>query len=71
MPLNNILEMEIFDIWEIDFMGHFFPSFSNQYALVVVDCVSKWDETIALSTNDAKVVIEFFKKYIFTHYDTP
>jgi len=26
MPLNNILEVELFDVWGIDFMGHF-PSF--------------------------------------------
>ena len=47
MPLNNILEVEIFDIWGIDFMGPFPPSFRNMYILLAVDHVSKWVETIA------------------------
>lgn len=71
MPLNYILEVEIFDVWGIDFMGSFPPSYSNQYILVAVDYVSKWVEAVALPTNDAKVVIEFLKKYIFTRYGTP
>ncbi|XP_022870126.1 uncharacterized protein LOC111389438 [Olea europaea var. sylvestris] len=70
MPLNNILEVELFDVWGIDFMGPFPPSFSNQYILVAVDYVSKWVEAIALPTNDGKVVIEFLKKNIFTRFRT-
>lgn len=71
MPLNNILEVEIFDVWGIDFMEPFAPSFLNQYILVAVDYVSKWVEAVALPTNDSKAVIGFLKKYIFTQYGTP
>ena len=42
MPLNPILEVEIFDVWGIDFMGPFPNSFGNQFILVVVDYVPKW-----------------------------
>lgn len=62
MPLNNILVVELFDIWGIDFMGPFPPSFSNQYILVAVDYVSKWVEAVALPTNDSKVVMNFLRK---------
>ena len=31
MPLNNILEVEIFDVWGIDFMGLFSPFFKSIY----------------------------------------
>ncbi|XP_024009416.1 uncharacterized protein LOC112084499 [Eutrema salsugineum] len=55
MPENFILEVEIFDVWGIDFMGPFPTSFGNQYILVAVDYVSKWVEAIASPTNDAKV----------------
>ncbi|PIN10583.1 hypothetical protein CDL12_16826 [Handroanthus impetiginosus] len=41
MPLNMILEVELFDVWGIDFMGPFVPSFGNLYILVAVDYVSK------------------------------
>ena len=71
MPLNSILEVELFDVWGIDFMGPFPSSFSNQYILVVVDYVSKWVEAVALPTNDARVVMDFLKKCIFTRYGTP
>jgi hypothetical protein len=42
MPLQPILEVEIFDVWKIDFMGLFPSSRRNKYILVVVDYVSKW-----------------------------
>ncbi|KAJ9536280.1 hypothetical protein OSB04_un000552 [Centaurea solstitialis] len=41
MPLNNILEVELFDVWGIDFMGPFPMSFNHQFILVAVDYVSK------------------------------
>ncbi|CAL9007279.1 unnamed protein product, partial [Prunus brigantina] len=44
MPLNNILVVELFDIWGIDFMGPFPSSLGYTYILVAVDYVSKWLE---------------------------
>ena len=41
MPLNSILEVEMFDVWGIDFMGPFPSSCGNKYILLVVDYVSK------------------------------
>ena len=69
--MQNILEVELFDVWGIDFMGPFVPSFGNLYILVAVDYVSKWVEAIALPSNDSKVVIKFLKKNIFTRFGTP
>jgi len=71
MPLNPILEVEIFDVWGIDFVGPFPSSFGNQYILVAVDYVSKWVEAIPTRTNDNKVVIKFLKENIFSHFGTP
>ncbi|KAH9649075.1 hypothetical protein KPL70_025843 [Citrus sinensis] len=71
MPLTNILEVEIFDVWGIDFMGPFPPSFGNLYILVAVDCVSKWVEAAALLINDARVVVNFLQKRIFSRFGTP
>ncbi|CAA7040220.1 unnamed protein product [Microthlaspi erraticum] len=65
MPQNFILEVEVFDVWGIDFMGPFPTSFGDQYILVAVDYVSKWVEAIASPTNDAQVVIKMFKSIIF------
>jgi hypothetical protein len=71
MPLNTILEVELFDVWGIDFMGPFPSSFGNSYILVAVDYVSKWVEAVALPTNDAKAVIKFLRRNIFSRYGTP
>ncbi|GJX54140.1 reverse transcriptase domain-containing protein [Tanacetum coccineum] len=58
MPLNNIQVSEIFDIWGIDFMGPFPKSHKFEYILVAIGYVSKWEESEALPTNDARVVVE-------------
>ena len=41
MSMRPILEVEIFDLWGIDFMGPFPPSDGKEYILVAVDYVSK------------------------------
>jgi len=41
MPLNSILEIELFDVWGTEFMGPFSKSFGHQYNLEAVDYVSK------------------------------
>jgi hypothetical protein len=61
MPLRKIQEVELFDVWGIDFMGPFPPSLGNKYILVVVDYVSKWIEAIVAPTNDTRVVIKLLK----------
>jgi len=71
MPQNPILEVEVFDVWGIDFMGPFPSSFGNKYILVAVDYVSKWVEAIASPTNDARVVIKMFKSIIFPRFGVP
>ena len=70
-PLQTILEVGLFDIWGMDFIGPFPSSFSNKYILLVVDYVSKWVEAIPMLTNDARVVEKFFHNHIFTRFGTP
>ena len=41
MPLNPIIEIELVDVWGIDFMGLSPNLFGNQYILVAVKYVSK------------------------------
>ncbi|XP_058733254.1 uncharacterized protein LOC131604856 [Vicia villosa] len=71
MPQNFMLEVELFDVWGIDFMGPFPPSFGKNYILVAVDYVSKWVEAVALPTNDAKVVVKFLRENIFARFGVP
>ena len=66
MPLQTILEVEIFDLWGIDFMGPFPPSEGKEYILVALDYVSKWVEAIPTRTNDHRVVNKFIVNNIFS-----
>jgi len=66
MPLTTILEIDIFDVWGIDFMGPFMSSCGNTYILVAVDYVSKWVEAVALPNNEARSLVAFLTKTIFT-----
>ncbi|XP_050878430.1 uncharacterized protein LOC127082228 [Lathyrus oleraceus] len=68
VPLKGILEVEVFDVWGIEFMGPFPSSFGNKYILVAVDYVSKWIEVVASSINDARVVVKLFKNTIFPRF---
>ena len=65
MEQNFIFEVEVFDCWGIDFMGHFPSSYGNKYIPVAVDYVSKWEEVVASPTNDVVVVVKLFKSIIF------
>ena len=69
-PLQTILEVELFDIWGMNFMGPFPSSFNNLYILLVVDYVSKWVEAMPTQTNDARVVAKFLCSHIFTRFGT-
>ncbi|CAM8877400.1 unnamed protein product [Rhodiola kirilowii] len=71
MPQQGLLEVEIFDVWGIDYMGPFPSSFGNQYILVAVDYVSKWVEAIVSPTCEAKTVTKMFKKIIFPRFGVP
>ena len=70
-PMNPILEVELFDLWGMDFMEPFPSSFGHMYILLVVDYVSKWVEAIPTSTTDASVVVKFHRSHIFTRFGTP
>ncbi|XP_039034123.1 uncharacterized protein LOC120170213 [Hibiscus syriacus] len=57
LSLQGILEIELFDVWGIDFMGPFLFLAGNLYILLVLDYISKWVEAIVTSNNDSKTLI--------------
>ena len=59
MPLQDILVVQLFDVWGIDFMGPFPASFGNIYKLLAVDYVSKWVGATACPKNDGNIVVGF------------
>ncbi|CAN6544064.1 unnamed protein product [Malus baccata var. baccata] len=71
MPQTPIFNVEIFDVWGMDFMGPFPPSYGFTYILLAVDYVSKWVEAKATRTNDSKVVADFIKANIFSRFGMP
>ncbi|XP_021713696.1 uncharacterized protein LOC110681585 [Chenopodium quinoa] len=71
MPQQNVLEVDPFDVWGVDFMGPFVSSCGNLYILVAVDYVTKWIEAIPSPANDHKVVLKLLKKIIFPRFGVP
>ena len=70
-PMRTILEVELFDLWGMDFMGPFPPSFRNLHMLLAMDYISKWVDAIPTCTNDTNVVAKFLRSHIFTRFNTP
>jgi hypothetical protein len=53
MPLTNNVQIELFDVWGIDYMGPFPKSWQCEYILVAVDYVSKWVEALPCQAADS------------------
>jgi hypothetical protein len=68
MPLTLNLQIDIFDIWGIDFVGPFPKSEGYEYILVVVDYVSKWVEALPCRATDAMHSKRMFHEVIFLRY---
>ena len=71
MLLMNNLQVELFDVWEIVFMGPFPKSGDAEYILVAVDYVSKWVEALPCRSNDAKHSKKMLQEVIFPRFGTP
>ena len=54
IPLTNNLQVELFDVWGVDYMGPFLPCQGYDYILVAVDYVSKWVEALPCRAADSK-----------------
>ena len=65
MPLTNNLQIELFDVWGIVYMGPFPKSKNYEYILVAVDYVSKWVEAMPCRATDAKNSKKMFEEIIF------
>ena len=71
MPLQGIMVVQIFDVWGIDFMGPFTPSFGNLYILIAMDYVSKWVEAIGFPRDYVNTVVGFIQKNILSKFRAP
>jgi hypothetical protein len=71
MPLTLNLQIDIFYVWGIDFMGPFPNSEGCEYILVAVDYVSKWVEALPCRVADAMHSKKMFHEVIFLRYGVP
>jgi hypothetical protein len=65
------LQINIFDVWCINFMGPFPNSEGHEYILVVVDYVSKWVEPLPCRATDAMHSNRMLHDVIFLRYGIP
>src|SRR5579859_2584320 len=71
MPLTTNLQIELFDVWGIDFMGPFPKSRNYEYILVAVDYVSKWVEALPCKAADHRSSKKMFEEIIFPRFGVP
>jgi transposase InsO family protein len=71
MPLKYNLQIDLFDVWGIDFMGHFKNSCGYEYIQVMVDYVSKWVEAMPCRKASTEESITMTKNEIFPRFGTP
>jgi transposase InsO family protein len=71
MPLNYNLQINLFDVLGIDFMGPFKNSCGYEYILVIVDYASKWVEAMPCRKASAEESITMIKNMIFPRFGTP
>jgi transposase InsO family protein len=71
MPLKYNLQIDLFDVWSIDFMGPFKTSHGYEHILVMVDYVSKWVEAMPCRKASTEEPITMIKNVIFPRFGTP
>jgi transposase InsO family protein len=71
MPLKYNLQIDLFDVWGIDFMGPFKHSHGYEHILVMVDYVSKWVESMPCRKPSTEESIAMIKSMIFPRFGTP
>jgi hypothetical protein len=71
MHLHYNLQVEIFDVWGIDFMGPFQKSYDSDYILIAIDNLSKWVEALSCRAADARHARKMFHEVIFPRFGTP
>jgi len=71
MPLTNNLQIELFDVCGIDYMGPFPPSKKCEFILVAVDYVSMWVEALPCKHADNISSERMFEDVIFPRFGVP
>jgi hypothetical protein len=65
------LQIHIFIVWGIDFMGPLPNSEGHEYTFVAVDYVSKWVEALPCRATDVMHSKKMFHEVIFLRYGVP
>jgi transposase InsO family protein len=71
MPLKYNLQIDLFDVWGIDFMGPFKNSHEFEHILFMLDYVSKWVEAKSCRKASTEESIAMIKSMIFPRFGTP
>jgi transposase InsO family protein len=71
MPLRYNLQIDLFDVWGVDFMGPFKNSHGYEHILVMVYHVSKWVEAMPCRKASPEESIVMIKSMIFPRFGTP
>jgi transposase InsO family protein len=71
MRLRYNLQIDLFDVWGMDFMGPFKNSHGYEHLLVMIDYISKWVEDMPCRKTSTEESIAMIKSIIFPRFGTP
>jgi transposase InsO family protein len=71
MPLKYNLQIDLFNVWGIDFMGPFKNSNGFEHILVMVDYVPKWVEAMPCRKASTEESIAMIKSVTFPRFGIP
>jgi transposase InsO family protein len=71
IPLRYNIQIDLFNVWGIDFMGPFKNSHGFEHILVMVDYVSKWVEAMPCRKASTEESIDMIKSVSFPRFGTP
>jgi hypothetical protein len=71
MPLKYNLQIDLFDVWGIYFIGPIKNSHGFEHILVMVDYVFKWVEDMPCHKASMEESITMIKSMIFPRFSTP
>jgi transposase InsO family protein len=69
-PLRYNLQIDLLDVWGIDFMGPFKNSHGFEHILVIIDYVSKWVVAMPCCKASTDESIAMTKSMIFPRFGT-
>lgn len=74
LPLNSQISLQVFDKWEIDFVGTIKPPGKNmgaQYIITATEHLTRWVKAQPMQDCSTTIAMKFLFEYVLTRFGCP